>query len=134
MNIQLDKNRTVIVDSLKHDPTFYDEACHKAYRLVQLMKAYLINQHKFCIVSDAPLQGNGYDCGPYCLNFVQFKFERNPSIFDLPSNYKRYLMNRLLLEKVTASPVTNRVNFSQLNVVKHSKRKIEYNPLTLDNF
>lgn len=138
MSIDLVSNRTVIVDSLKNSSTFYDDACHRAYRLIQLIygaegkKEYFINQHKFYLVADAPAQTNGYDCGAFIIDFVQFKLHHDRSIFELHSNFKRYLMNRLLLENVEVPQATSRIDFSDLNVVYHSKRKIEYNRLRLD--
>ena len=112
-----------------------------SYRLLQWIwryekrPDYLVNQHKFFLIRNCPQQSNNYDCGPYCVAYVQYKLDQNLTVFDYLSNYKRYLLNGLLLETVKVSepnPPGDFTGFDKLNFYR--KRKITYNDLPFDKF
>lgn len=122
--IDLKQNRTMIFDSMKNSSLFYNAAFKRAGIVIQLLGMNL-NKHKFHIVQKCPSQDPGsLDCGVFLFNYIQVLLRTEPiSVFDLLINFRRFLMNKLLLignqdqklfERLTRSKKQKIINFKNV--------------------
>jgi Ulp1 family protease len=68
--------------------------------LAELDTRIIVDNFEWCIPQNVPQQPNGFDCGIYVVDFIEYLIIKDFSIFNYSSEYKRFKMNKLLEENV----------------------------------
>lgn len=95
--IDITNSKIIILDSLNYTD-LYKKNFRKIYRVLQGIAKIdrRIKQFEFITPKNTPEQPNGFDCGVYICQFVEYINEKNLEIFEYGSEYKRFLMNTIL--------------------------------------